>query len=201
MFHVPCSMFHYFRAKRENGFTILELLVVIAIIGLIASLTIVGLSTVRAKSRDSRRIADVKTVRAALDSYYITYKQYPPSSSCQGGATDMQLTGAGDSLNSTLLANDIIKTPVIDPINGVLDNITYGIYYNSCGVIGSKTPDPDTVSARNNEYYAITLVLETDSFTKQGYAKGNNCVGPKISPTNKTLGGSLNGSLECNPAP
>lgn len=195
-----------FLAKRESGFTLIELLVVISIIGLLASLVLVGLKTVRAKSRDARRIADVKTLRGALDSYYVNKKQYPSSMAvCPVivPATALPLQDKADLANNALISDGIIFAPVKDPINGIMGGITYGIYYNSCGLQADKTPDPDGSGTiiRNNEYYAITFVLETDGFSTQGYKAGNNCVGPKISDLNKNINSAFNGSSSCNPAP
>lgn len=53
-----------------RGFTLIELLVVIAIIGVLASIVLASLSSARSKSRDARRIADIKQIQLALELYY-----------------------------------------------------------------------------------------------------------------------------------
>lgn len=63
----------------KRGFTLIELLVVIAIIGLLATIITASLSTAKAKSRDARRIADIKTLQTALDLYYNDNYAYPTS--------------------------------------------------------------------------------------------------------------------------
>ncbi len=65
--------------KNKQGFTLIELLVVIAIIGLLSTLSIVALNQARARSRDARRLADVKQIQTALEMYYNDQGSYPAS--------------------------------------------------------------------------------------------------------------------------
>lgn len=71
-------MLKYF--KKNKGFTLIELLVVIAIIAVLASIVLVSLNTARQKGRDARRIADLKSIQAALELYYDKYGYYPTGS-------------------------------------------------------------------------------------------------------------------------
>lgn len=57
-----------FRSKK--GFTLIELLVVIAIIGVLASIVLASLNNARQKSRDARRISDIKQIQLALELYF-----------------------------------------------------------------------------------------------------------------------------------
>lgn len=61
----------------KRGFTLIELLVVIAIIGILSSVVLASLNSARQKSRDSRRIADVKQIQNALELYYDASSTYP----------------------------------------------------------------------------------------------------------------------------
>ena len=63
--------------KKQRGFTLIELLVVIAIIGLLSTLAVVALNNARQKSRDSKRVADIKQIQTALELYYSDANQYP----------------------------------------------------------------------------------------------------------------------------
>lgn len=63
-------MLKSFYKKGARGFTLIELLVVIAIIGVLASIVLASLNTARKKSRDARRLADIKQVQLALELYF-----------------------------------------------------------------------------------------------------------------------------------
>jgi prepilin-type N-terminal cleavage/methylation domain-containing protein len=76
--------------KNKKGFTLIELLVVIAIIGLLSTLAVVALNNARQKSRDAKRVADVKQMQTALELFYNDCGGYP--------------TGAGALLTNTALA-------------------------------------------------------------------------------------------------
>lgn len=56
--------------KNKKGFTLIELLVVIAIIGILASVVLASLNSARRKSRDARRISDIKQLQLALELYF-----------------------------------------------------------------------------------------------------------------------------------
>lgn len=65
------------RNKTRQGFTLIELLVVIAIIGLLASVVLLSLNSARAKSRDAKRMSDVRQIASALELYYNDNNTYP----------------------------------------------------------------------------------------------------------------------------
>lgn len=71
------------RRRRDSrscitGFTLIELLVVIAIIGVLASIVLASLNNARRKSRDARRITDIKQLQLALELYFDGQSnQYP----------------------------------------------------------------------------------------------------------------------------
>ena len=79
--------------KKNKGFTLIELLVVIAIIGLLSTLAVVALNSARQKSRDAKRIADIKQIQSALEMYFNDCNAYPTtlstsaSNGCPSGVT------------------------------------------------------------------------------------------------------------------
>ena len=65
------------RIHFNKGFTLIELLVVISIIGLLSSIVFAGLNTARVKSRDAKRLQDLKQISTALEIFYDQQGRYP----------------------------------------------------------------------------------------------------------------------------
>ncbi len=65
------------KLKVRAGFTLIELLTVIAIIALLAAIILASLNTARSRSRDAKRVADLKSIELALSLYYNDNGQYP----------------------------------------------------------------------------------------------------------------------------
>lgn len=63
----------------ERGLTLIELLMVIAIISSLAYMALVSMSIAREKARDTKRIADIREVKIALEMYFDEFQTFPPS--------------------------------------------------------------------------------------------------------------------------
>ena len=102
----------FFQKKTGNkGFTLIELLVVIAIIGILASVVLASSNSARMKSRDARRLADVKQLQVALEMYFDdNANNYP--------AVITDLSGA-----TACGAKACISTIPIDPISPTTDYV------------------------------------------------------------------------------
>ena len=66
--------------SQRKGFTLIELLVVVAIIALIATFAVVSLLSARARSRDTKRVADIRQMQTALALYFTDHGAYPETS-------------------------------------------------------------------------------------------------------------------------
>lgn len=60
-----------------RGFTLLELLVIIALVGIISSILLTMLNQSRMKTRDGRRISDIKQIQVAVALYESNKGVYP----------------------------------------------------------------------------------------------------------------------------
>jgi prepilin-type N-terminal cleavage/methylation domain-containing protein len=80
----------------KRGFTLVELLVVIAIIGVLSTLAVVSLNNARKKSRDAKRVSDIKQVQTALELYFADQNGYPSGTAVVlGGASGQAISAAG----------------------------------------------------------------------------------------------------------
>jgi len=75
----------------KKGFTIIELLVVISIIGLLSTISVIALNGARKKSRDAKRVGDMKQLQTSLELYFNDNSRYP-------SATGSLVLGSGDAL-------------------------------------------------------------------------------------------------------
>jgi len=79
----------------QKGFTLIELLVVIAIIGLLSSVVLASLNGARKKSRDARRVADLKQLQTAMELFYNDNNRYPIAGTGGSAASITTLAAAG----------------------------------------------------------------------------------------------------------
>ncbi len=62
----------------KKGFTLIELLVVISIIGIISVIGVISLNETRENAGDTKRMADVRQIRFAIDLFF-DYEGYYPT--------------------------------------------------------------------------------------------------------------------------
>lgn len=93
--------------RKQRGFTLIELLVVIAIIGLLSTLAVVALNNARQKSRDSKRVSDIKQIQTALELYFNDENGYPAAitagqaiTGATSGVTYMAITPSNPDPNA-----------------------------------------------------------------------------------------------------
>ena len=63
--------------NKKSGFTLIEMIVVIAIIGILSTLILISVSSVRKSSIDTRRKSNLENVRGAINTYYSVKAAWP----------------------------------------------------------------------------------------------------------------------------
>jgi type II secretion system protein G len=111
-----------YKNKKTSGFTLIELLVVIAIIALLSSVVMSSVASARMKSRDAKRIEDLRHIKTALQLYYDAHGQYPPGSFWQNSRTT-----PGNWIPQLISEGFIQKLPN-DPINNAAGPWATGNY-------------------------------------------------------------------------
>lgn len=125
--------------NKLKAFTLLELLVVIAIIGILISLGVTSFGNAQRKSRDSRRLGDMKAVQNGLEQYYADHGGVYPTGSTMaavinaagtsyfpaGAPTDPKITQSysARSNNSTYCICASLETPGVGNASNL--NCTY----------------------------------------------------------------------------
>lgn len=80
------TMLKIHKLKIKSGYTLIELLVVIAIIGILTAIALVSYKGVSLSARDTKRKADLETIRSALQMCESDTDSYPLSLPAAGGS-------------------------------------------------------------------------------------------------------------------
>jgi type II secretion system protein G len=125
---------------KKRGFTLLELLVVIAIIGILAAVVLAALNAARAKARDARRLADMKSIETALDLYLTQNGSYPPNANSSYSCTNCGCWAPDDDptfLQSLITGGQLTGRPRDPNVTATCGNYNYYRYEagdNGCPV-------------------------------------------------------------------
>lgn len=116
--------------KKQKGFTLVEMILVTVIIGIVAGIVInvINIPRVQARSRDSKRIGDLKRIQTALELYFADNRQYPSS------PTWTPISNMSDILNPYLdqvPADPLVGDAVADNTMKCYDQATRQYYYGS----------------------------------------------------------------------
>jgi len=146
--------------NKNKGFTLIELLVVIAIIGLLASVVLLALNSARQKSRDAKRLADVRQLASAFELYFNDKNSYPTVT----GVASTVLSAAGVGLVPNYIGM-VPKAPL--PVDG------------NCGSATSVQGNPDyyytAPNSTTTNYYTLSFCIGD---VTGGYSAGTHVLTP-----------------------
>jgi prepilin-type N-terminal cleavage/methylation domain-containing protein len=141
---------------RRKAYTLVEILVVITIITILATIIIISIVNAQAKSRDSKRRADVRTIANALQAYHLDTKSWlvqgllAPvgtghiSSGASTGTGWFNRTGNGTDYSIKSIATALVerkflieelKDPKMTNNNDITDNFQYVVSECPSGTI------------------------------------------------------------------
>ena len=161
MSQISSSKFH------EKGFTLIELLVVISIIGLLASVILVSVNSVRMKARDAVRKSNLNQISKAIEMFYFETGSYPKEGCNEDSSNGCSHTDdwwTGNGLAADYHGHNMSEfiTLPIDPIN---DTIYYYRYEPHCTV--GTTKQGYFLRARlegtGSSYYVRSGIQDSDS--------------------------------------
>lgn len=125
---------------RLQGFTFIEILIVLGIMSIFIVTSFFSYTSIRKRSRDTKRKSDLETITVLLNAYYADYGVFPPasnaSSSCAYGTPDCWVfsTAGVDWIESLVPPSDPYYASLLplDPTNNaedpwdlLLDNYSY----------------------------------------------------------------------------
>lgn len=147
---------------KQKGFTLIELLVVIAIIGILSAVVLVSLNSARAKSRDARRLSDVRQIMTAMEIYYNDNGAYPDD----GGATADPASTGPTGTTDTEWRDFLAQWPdAPDPADGACATGTAGATSGPAGtstneyVFHGRNAADGADDASDPAFYRITFCL------------------------------------------
>lgn len=126
----------------NKGFTLIELIVVATIISLLAAVGAVSYSVFSKNARDSRRVADLEQIRAAVELYRSNNNVYPASITFGGNLCDPAGCPPSGNLYLQKITNDP-RPPYTYFYTGSAGDYTLGAYLeaggtgSTCGACGT----------------------------------------------------------------
>jgi type II secretion system protein G len=138
---------------KNLGFTLIELLVVISIIGLLSSVVMASLSSARSKSRDTRRMADLRQIQTALEMYYDANGGYPVNTNGAWGLSNTASSCGGYWSDLVTALSPYMQALPNDPLNQTScpwttpgNNDNYNYAYRNVSPVAGKYTDYELVA-------------------------------------------------------
>lgn len=155
----------------RTGFTLIELVVVISILAILAGALIPRVTNRMAQSRDARRLADVQTIKNAVDQFYIDKGYYPAAQqNASYGGWDVSQDG---SFIPDLVKEGYLPAVPADPMNDETYQYRYYVYDKGTGgckgdgkfyVLGVKAFETADAALKSKGYFKCSSRNWGDEF-------------------------------------
>ncbi len=136
---------------RCEGFTLVELLVVVAIIGILAAIAVSGLVSAVQRGRQSRTMADIRSLGTAIHAYEVDYAMFP------------RVTGNANQLKVCLQPTYLKTLPVNDGWNQPLNYTSDGQGYTVLS-LGSDFVAEDSYVEGPTHHFWQDIVFRNGQF-------------------------------------
>ena len=153
--------------KKEfnQAFTLIELLIVIVGIGILSGLIIVTMNGTINSANDTKRKANVDTLKKAIITYgTLNGNNYPIDSGCNIGPTGT--TNRCDNLASSI--SDLIPIFPIDPVSGYYRYTSNGKDFTVSSVLSDNSLYSATMSPTNADFSSCLAILNSGMSTGDG---------------------------------
>lgn len=162
----------------KHGFTLVELLVTLGIITVLLSLSLAGINNARVRSRDAKRIADLRTIQSALEQHALgdpshTYPPDPEISTDQNTAycakydpapsDPTKSNGREKGLYDNRCFTDFLAVVPLDPYGKRYEYHKPGCFVGNQSVVGGISLTNATIGCdvATNPSYGLHVALES----------------------------------------
>jgi general secretion pathway protein G len=148
---------------RRRAFTLIELVVVISILAILSGVLVPRVTSHLKSTRDARRLADLKSVRAAIEQYRLDRGVYPPANA-NSTAGGWDVSNDGDFI-PVLVQEGYLDEAVLDPLNDSTFHYRYYVYaqssYGCQGahdfyVLGIRNFESNEFGAKNRGFFSCS---------------------------------------------
>ncbi len=110
----------------KRGFTLIELVVVISVLAILSGVLVPRVTNHMKSARDARRLADIKTIRNAVEQYYMDKGEFPAANAnALFGGWDVSHDG---NFITVLQESGYLEDTPSDPINNATYHYRYHVY-------------------------------------------------------------------------
>jgi len=173
--------------KLKWGFTLIELLVVMAILGIIVTMATIGLTKVRIKARDDKRVSDIGQLQKALEMYRNDNDVYPGSIVAgqplvgPNGITYMKkIPAAPNSLDGDCPADSYVYTSLSSAsysitycLGSAVSDVSAGLCTAVPGNIRYASPAPPAPTAYDTGWVYPSTLADVDLMSSPWYDTAN----------------------------